>query len=84
MGTSERRLTGRLFTGGGPGATVAFNGSVPLLAKSLGNSRTVSSRTRKAAAMRELVQPASVSRTARTRSASPRSRTPARAVKATR
>ena len=48
--------------------------------KSLRHSRTVSSRTPNASAIRGLVQPDSVSSTARALSASPRSREPARAA----
>src|SRR5277367_466270 len=80
-GSSSNGVTTRkavsLFTGGGPGATLAFNASVPALAKSLRHRRTVSSRTTNASAIRGLVQPDSVSRMARARSASPRSREPA-------
>src|SRR5665213_4269724 len=70
-----------LFTGSGPGAMLAFSASTPPLPKSLRHRRTVSSRTPNASALRGLVQPASVSSTARARSASPRSREPASAVK---
>ena len=63
-----------LFTGAGPGATVAFNASTPPRANSLRQRRTVSSRTLKASAMRGLVHPDNVSNIARARSASPRSR----------
>src|SRR5208337_1662833 len=84
-GSSSNGVTTRkavsLFTGGGPGATLAFNASVPPRLKSLRHSRTVSSRTLNASAMRGLVQPESVSRMARALSASPRSREPARAVR---
>ena len=73
-----------LFTGGGPGAMLAFNAATPPLPKSLRHSRTVSSRTPNASAIRALVQPERVSRTARARSASPRSRDPARAINAAR
>jgi hypothetical protein len=87
-GASSNGMTTRnaasLFTGAGPGATVAFSAATSPRMKSLRHSRTVSSRTPNASAMRGLVQPASVSRTARDRSASPRSREPARAVKAAR
>src|SRR5208337_1178951 len=87
-GSSSNGVTTRkavsLFTGGGPGATLAFNASVPPRLKSLRHSRTVSSRTLNASAMRGLVQPESVSRMARALSASPRSREPARAVRAAR
>src|SRR5580704_2067095 len=62
-----------LFTGAGPGATLAFSASMPPPAKSLRHRRTVSSRTPNAAAIRGLVQPVSVSSTARALSASPRS-----------
>src|SRR6185503_7604635 len=78
------RNAASLFTGAGPGATVAFSASAPSRIKSLRHSRTVSSRTPNASAMRGLVQPASVSNTARARSASPRSREPASAVSAAR
>ena len=82
-GSSSNGVTTRnavsLFTGDGPGATLAFNASTPPRLKSLRHSRTVSSRTPNASAMRGLVQPDSVSRTARALSASPRSREPARA-----
>jgi hypothetical protein len=73
-----------LFIGDGPGATLAFSASMPPRLKSLRHSRTVSSRTLNASAMRALVHPESVSRTARALSASPRSREPASAVKAMR
>ena len=82
-GVSTRKAAS-LFTGGGPGATLAFNASVPPRLKSLRHNRTVSSRTLNASAMRGLVQPESVSRMARALSASPRSREPARAVRAKR
>src|SRR6202051_1341127 len=87
-GSSSNGVTTRkavsLFTGGGPGATLAFSASVPPRLKSLRHSRTVSSRTLNASAMRGLVQPESVSRMARALSASPRSREPARAASAER
>jgi len=77
-GASSRGVTTRsaasVFTGGGPGATVAFNASTPPRANSLRQRRTVSSRTLKASAMRGLVHPDNVSNIARARSASPRSR----------
>jgi hypothetical protein len=88
IGSSSNGATTRkavpLFTGGGPGATLAFNASVPPWLKSLRHRRTVSSRTLNASAMRGLVQPASVSRMARALSASPRSREPASAARAAR
>src|SRR5580693_6138695 len=71
-----------LFIGAGPDATVAFSASTPPVMKSLRHSRTVSSRTPNASAIRGLVQPASVNSTARARSASPRSREPARTLRA--
>jgi len=87
-GASNNGVTTRkaasLFTGGGPGATLASSASAPLLAKSLRHRRTVSSRTPNASAMVGLVHPASVSSTARARSASPRSREPARAISSAR
>ena len=77
-GASSRGATTRsaasVFTGGGPGATVAFNASTPPRANSLRQRRTVSSRTLKASAMRGLVHPDNVSNIARARSASPRPR----------
>src|SRR5580698_6427909 len=83
-GASSNGMTTRnaasLFTGAGPGATVAFRTATPPRMKSLRHNRTVSSRTPNASAMRGLVQPESVSSTARARSASPRSRDPARAA----
>ena len=78
------RKAATLFTGAGPGATVALSASTPPLMKSLRHSQTVSSRTPNASAIRGLVQPASVSNTARARSASPRSREPARTLSAAR
>jgi hypothetical protein len=51
-----------LFTGGGPGATLAFNASVPPRRKPLCHSCIVSSRTLNTSAMRGLVQPESFSR----------------------
>jgi hypothetical protein len=87
-GSSRSGVTTRnavsLFTGGGPGAMLAFNASTPPRPKSLRHSRTVSSRTLNASAMRGLVHPDSVSRMARALSASPRSREPASAVRAAR
>ena len=44
---SATRKAASLFTGAGPGATVAFSASTPTLLKSLRHSRTVSSRTPK-------------------------------------
>ena len=82
-GVTTRRAVS-LFTGSGPGATLAFNASTPLRMKSLRHSRTVSSRTPNASAIRGLVQPDSVNSTARARSASPRSREPAKADNVTR
>ena len=77
---SATRKAASLFTGFGPGATVAFTASTPPLMKSLRHSRTVPRGTPNASAIRALVQPASVSSTARARSASPRSREPARTI----
>jgi hypothetical protein len=82
-GTTTRNAVS-LFTGGGPGAMLAFNASTPPLANSLRQRRTVSSRTPNASAIRGLLQPASVSSTARARSASPRSRDAASFLKAAR
>jgi hypothetical protein len=81
-GSSSRGMTTRsaveLFTGSGPGATLAFSASTPPLPKSLRHSRTVSPRTPNGSAIRGLVHPpsrawspASVSSTARALSASP-------------
>jgi hypothetical protein len=65
-GSSSNGATTRkavlLFTSDGPGATLAFNASVPPRLKSLHHSRTVSSRTPNASAIRGLVQPESVSK----------------------
>src|SRR3954468_10404717 len=72
------------LTGAGPGATERRSASTPPIMKSLRQSRTVSSRTPKASAIRGLVQPASVSRSARARSASPRSRERLRAMRSRR
>src|SRR6202022_4583048 len=87
-GSSSNGVTTRnatvLFTGSGPGAMRAFNASTPPLAKSPRQRRTVSSRTPNASAIRGLVQPDSVNKTARALSASPRSRDVARTDRATR
>jgi hypothetical protein len=87
-GSSGKGVTTRnatvLFTGSGPGAMRAFNASTPPRAKSPRQRRTVSSRTPNASAIRGLVQPDSVNRTARALSASLRSRDAARANKAAR
>ena len=57
-GSSSNGVTTRkavsLFTGDGPGATLAFKVSMPPRLKSLRHSRTVSSRTLNASAMRGL------------------------------
>jgi hypothetical protein len=82
-GTATRKAAS-LFTGGGPGAMLAFSAATPPAAKLLRHSRTVSSRTPNASAIRGLLQPVNVSNTARARSASPRSREPARAASAAR
>ena len=82
-GVTTRRAAS-LFTGGGPGATLAFSPSIPSLMKSPRQRRTVSSRTPNASAIRGLVQPASVRSTARALSASPRSREAARDANAPR
>ena len=82
-GCSSKGVTTRkaasLFIGAGPGATWAFSAATPPRMKSLRHRRTVSSRTPNASAILELVQPDSVKSTARARSASLRSREPARA-----
>ncbi len=65
------------LTGAGPEVGLVSSASTPAREKSLRHRRTVSSRTPNASAMRGLVQPDSVSNTARARSASPRSREPA-------
>src|SRR5271157_4075242 len=78
------RKAASLFIGGGPGAMLAFSAATPPAVKSLRQRRTVSSRTPNASAILGLVQPVSVSSTARARSASPRSREPARAARAAR
>src|SRR5258708_19000739 len=83
-GSSSKGVTTRkaasLFTGGGPGAMLVFSSATLPAVKSLRHRRTVSSRTPNASAILELVQPASVKRTARPRSASPRSRESAKAL----
>jgi len=78
------RKAASLFTGTGPGTTFAFKASIPPAMKAPRQKRTVSSRTPNASAIFELVQPESVSRTARARSASPRSRESERAKRAAR
>src|SRR3954471_8617677 len=68
------------LTGAGPGATDFFRASMPPVMKVLRQNRTVSSRTPKASAIWLLVQPNRVSKIARARSASPRSREWLRAI----
>src|SRR3982751_3403845 len=70
------------LTGAGPGAIAVFSASSPPLMKALRQKRTVSSRTPKAWAIWPLVQPDRVSKIARARSASPRSREWLRATSA--
>src|SRR3954449_389202 len=70
------------LTGAGPGATDAFRASMPPVMKALRQNRTVSSRTPKASAIWPLVQPNRVSKIARARSASPRSRDRLSAIRA--
>src|SRR3954465_15823395 len=70
------------LTGAGPGATDVFSASSPPVMKALRQNRTVSSRTPKAWAVWPLVQPDRVSKIARARSASPRSREWLRATSA--
>src|SRR4051812_30937117 len=70
------------LTGVGPGATDVFSASTPPVMKVLRQTRTVSSRTPKASAIRPLVQPERVSKIARARSASPRSRERLSAIRA--
>src|SRR5215210_795892 len=62
------------LTGAGPGATDVFSASIPPVMKVLRQKRTVSSRTPNALAIWPPVQPKRVSKIARARSASPRSR----------
>src|SRR5271166_5895346 len=81
---TQTRSAASVFTGAGPAYTLAFTASTPPCVKSLRHSRTVSSRTRNTSAIRALVQPSSVNSMARARSASPRSRDPARASSAAR
>src|SRR5215210_6683683 len=69
------------LTGAGPGATDFFSASIPPVMKALRQKRTVSSRTPNASAIRPLVQPERVSKIARARSASPRSRAWLRATR---
>src|SRR3954467_11936760 len=70
------------LTGAGPGATDFFSASSPPVMKALRQNRTVSSRTPKAWAIWPLVQPDRVSKIARGRSGSPRSREWLRATSA--
>src|SRR3954454_4231732 len=70
------------LTGAGPGATDVFRASMPPVMKALRQKRTVSSRTPKAWAIWPLVQPERVSKIARARSASPRSRERLSAIRA--
>src|SRR5215211_986394 len=70
------------LTGVGPGATDVFSASIPPVMKALRQKRTVSSRTPNASAIWPLVQPDRVSRMARARSASPRSRERLSAIRA--
>src|SRR5215207_9336017 len=70
------------LTGAGPGATDVFRASMPPVMKALRQKRTVSSRTSKAWAIWRLVQPERVSKIARARSASPRSRERLSAIRA--
>ena len=72
------------LTGAGPGATDFSRASMPPLRKALRQNRTVSSRTPKASAIWALVQPDRVSKIARARSASPRSRERLRVISADR
>src|SRR5580704_16210457 len=87
-GSSSKGVTTRnavsLFTGAGPGATLAISAVTPPSAKSLRQRRTVSSRTPNASAICGLVHPDSVSSTARALSASTRSREPASVASAAR
>jgi hypothetical protein len=70
-----------LLTEGAPDAMLALSAAAPPAVKSLRQRRTVSSRTPNASAILGLVQPASVSSTARARSASPRPREPGKAAR---
>jgi hypothetical protein len=70
------------LVGAGPGGGRVRSAATPCRMNALRHSRTVSSRTPKARAMPGLVQPESVSRIARARSASPRSRDRARPARA--
>jgi hypothetical protein len=74
---SATRKAARVFTGSGPGRARVSKASAPPFMNSLRHRRTVSSRTPKACAMRELVQPLSVKRMLLARSASARSAPPA-------
>ena len=69
MGSSSKGVITRnavsLFIGAGPGATLAVSAATPPSAESLRQRRTVSSRTPNASAICGLVQPDSVSSTAR-------------------
>src|SRR4051812_25642982 len=70
------------LTSAGPGATDFFSASSPPVMKAVRQNRTVSSRTPKAWAIWPLVQPDRVSKIARARSASPRSRERLSAIRA--
>src|SRR5512134_1168 len=70
------------FTGAAPGGGRVFRADTPPRMKSLRHRRTVSSRTPKACAIRPLVHPAKVSKIARARSASARSRDPLNSLRA--
>src|SRR5271166_2720057 len=71
--SSATRSAACVLTGSGPPAIRRLRPATPLLRKSLRHSRTVSSRTPNAWAIRALLQPARVNRIARARSASARS-----------
>jgi hypothetical protein len=70
------------LTGADPGAIDFVRASIPPAVKALRQKRTVSSRTPNASAIWLLVQPERVSKIARARSASPRSRDRLRAISA--
>ena len=70
---SATRKAACVFTGAGPGKGLVSRASTPSVRNCPRHSRTVSSRTPNASAIRALVQPRSVKRTALARSASARS-----------
>ena len=79
---TRRPYAASAFSGIGPGAMLAFSALIPPRIKSLRQSRTVSSHSPNAWAIRPPARPSSVNRTARARSAPARSTPPAKAFSA--